>query len=54
MNKKDNYLLFGVCSRLGDFLNVDPTVLRIVFVLSGSIFLYLFLAYLLNKKENNM
>lgn len=53
MDKKENNVLLGVCSRLGDFLEVDPVVLRIFFVLSGSIFLYFFLAYLLNRKENN-
>lgn len=24
--------LFGVCSGLGDYLNIDPTVMRILFI----------------------
>ena len=50
---KYNKMLFGVCSGLADWLNTDPTLVRIVFVvgslLTGSLLLwvYLLLAILL-------
>lgn len=31
---KGKKMIFGVCSGLGDYLDVDPTVLRILFVIA--------------------
>lgn len=50
---KYNRVLFGVCSGLADYLNTDPTLVRIGFVigafLTGSIlfWIYLLLALIL-------
>jgi phage shock protein PspC (stress-responsive transcriptional regulator) len=30
---KSNRMIAGVCAGLGDYLNVDPTVVRLLFVL---------------------
>jgi phage shock protein C len=31
---KSNRMIAGVCAGLGDYLNIDPTVVRLLFVLS--------------------
>jgi phage shock protein C len=31
---RSNRMLFGVCGGLGEYLNVDPTVIRLIFVLA--------------------
>jgi phage shock protein PspC (stress-responsive transcriptional regulator) len=31
---RNNRMLFGVCGGLGEYLNVDPTVIRLIFVLA--------------------
>jgi phage shock protein C len=31
---RDNRMLFGVCGGLGEYLNVDPTIVRLIFVLA--------------------
>jgi len=47
--------LFGVCSGLGDYLDIDPTVMRILFI-AGFLFfgtgllLYLILAVVMPDK----
>ena len=48
--------LFGVCEGLADYTNVDPTVIRIIFVLSSiyygvGIIPYLILALLIPEKK---
>lgn len=30
---KSNRMIAGVCSGLGDYLNIDPTIVRLLFVL---------------------
>ncbi|MEJ2599049.1 MAG: PspC domain-containing protein [Anaerolineales bacterium] len=30
---RKNRMLFGVCGGLGEYLNIDPTVIRLIFVL---------------------
>ena len=30
---KSNRIIAGVCAGLGDYLNVDPTIIRLLFVL---------------------
>lgn len=32
---RDNRMVAGVCAGLGEFLGIDPTVLRLVFVIAG-------------------
>jgi phage shock protein C len=31
---RSNRMLFGLCGGLGEYLNVDPTVIRLIFVLA--------------------
>lgn len=40
MNKKlyrskHNKIIFGICGGMGDFLNVNPLIIRLLFVFSG-------------------
>lgn len=47
--------LFGVCSGLGDYLNIDPTVVRILFLVGLLMFgtgllLYIILAFVMPDK----
>ena len=45
-----NRMIAGVCAGLGEYLNIDPTVVRLLFVLAfflmgpGSLFAYLIMA----------
>ena len=32
---RDNRMVAGVCAGLGEFLGIDPTVMRLVFVIAG-------------------
>lgn len=49
LKKNQNRMIFGVCGALGDYFNIDPTILRILFLLSivfygSGLLLYLILA----------
>lgn len=51
----DNVVIAGVCGGIGEYLNIDPTVIRIIWVLltffAGlSIWLYLILAIVIPKR----
>ncbi|MBL8089423.1 MAG: PspC domain-containing protein [Anaerolineales bacterium] len=35
---KSNRMIAGVCAGLGDYLNIDPTVIRLLFVLGFFVF----------------
>jgi phage shock protein PspC (stress-responsive transcriptional regulator) len=35
---KSNRMIGGVCAGLGDYLNIDPTVIRLLFVLGFFVF----------------
>jgi len=59
MNKlyknKDGGKLFGVCQGIGDFFTIDPTFVRLIFVLGAfcggaAIVLYLIMALILDEK----
>ncbi|GMV33250.1 MAG: PspC domain-containing protein [Chloroflexi bacterium] len=47
---KSNRMIAGVCAGLGDYLNIDPTVVRLLFVLGfftfngAMLFAYLIMA----------
>ena len=45
---RDNRMVAGVCAGLGEFLGIDPTVMRLVFVIAGLLGYFgpLLLAYL--------
>lgn len=32
---RTNRVLFGVCGGLGEYFNIDPTIIRLLFVLLG-------------------
>ncbi|MGE5496942.1 MAG: PspC domain-containing protein [Syntrophothermus sp.] len=44
---RKNRIIFGVCGGLGDYLNIDPVVIRLIFVLSFLIGGWGFLVYIL-------
>lgn len=48
---KDNRMLCGVCSGVGEYLTLDPTVVRLLFVLfgfmGGGILAYLIMAIIM-------
>ena len=63
MNKKlyrdtQNKLIAGVCSGLGDYLNIDPTVVRLIWALVGltgaGIVAYLIAALIIPEKPANI
>jgi phage shock protein PspC (stress-responsive transcriptional regulator) len=47
---KSNRMIAGVCAGLGDYLNIDPTIIRLLFVLGfftfngAMLFVYLIMA----------
>ena len=47
---KSNRMISGVCAGLGDYLNIDPTIIRLLFVLGfftfngAMLFVYLIMA----------
>ena len=52
-----NKMLAGVCSGLGEFLNVDPTIIRIIWALVGlsgaGLLAYLVCALLIPEKPDD-
>lgn len=54
---KDNKTLLGVCGGIGEYCKIDPTVIRIVFILMTFIFLgspiliYIILYIIMPKKN---
>ena len=49
LRKNQNRMIFGVCGALGEYFNVDPTILRIAFAVASvaygtGILVYLILA----------
>jgi phage shock protein C len=44
---RNNRMLFGVCGGIGKYYNIDPTIIRILWVLFSLIFLIGFLAYII-------
>ena len=44
---RDNRIFFGVCGGLGEYLNIDANLLRIIFVVLGFAGMFGILAYLI-------
>lgn len=49
---RDQRMLFGVCGGIGEYLNVDPTLIRVVFIIfalvfGGGLLLYIILLILI-------
>lgn len=57
LSKTKNRTLFGVCGGIGVFLGIDPSIVRILFILgaiaTGSVlfWIYLILALILPNEE---
>ena len=53
-----NKLIAGVCSGLGAYLNIDPTIVRLIWVLVGltgaGIVAYLVAALIIPEKPSNI
>jgi len=53
-----NKLIAGVCSGLGEYLNIDPTVVRLIWALIGltgaGIVAYLIAALIIPEKPSNI
>lgn len=51
---RNNRMLCGVCSGVGEYLNIDPTVVRLLFVLfafmGGGILAYLIMAIVMPEE----
>jgi phage shock protein C len=53
---RKNKKLFGVCGGLGDYFGIDPTIIRIVFVVAAigygtGVLLYLILALVVPEEK---
>ena len=53
-----NKMVAGVCSGLGDYLNIDPTVVRLIWALIGltgaGLLAYLVAALIIPEKPSNI
>ena len=53
-----NKMIAGVCSGLGDYLNIDPTVVRLIWVLLGlsgaGLVAYLICALIIPEKPSDI
>ena len=52
----DNRMLMGVCAGTGEYFNIDPTIVRLLFMIlcfiyGGGFFVYLFAAIIIPKRE---
>ena len=64
MNKKlyrntQNKMISGVCSGLADYLNIDPTLVRVLWVLLGlfafaGVILYIVCMFIIPEKPSNI
>ena len=56
--KPGNKVIAGVCSGLGEYLNIDPTVVRLIWALIGltgaGIVAYLIAALIIPEKPSNI
>lgn len=57
LTRSDNKMIGGVCAGIADYLNLDPTVVRVLYVLmiffaGFGILLYFILWLVMPKKEN--
>lgn len=49
----DNKIIFGVCGGIGEYFEIDPVIVRILFLIFGvTLFLYIILTLIIpNKPE---
>ena len=54
---RTNKMLFGICGGLGDYLNVDPTVVRLIAVILGivsiGVIAYIIAALIIPEQPQN-
>lgn len=48
---RSNRMLFGVCGGLGEYIGIDPTIVRLIFVFSGVGLALYFIAALIIPEE---
>ena len=52
---KTNYKIAGICSGLGEYLNIDPVIIRLVFLfglfLGGGLLVYIIAWFVIPIKE---
>ncbi|HSV87956.1 MAG TPA: PspC domain-containing protein [Bacteroidales bacterium] len=55
LTKGSNKMLFGICSGIGEYFEIDPTLVRVGFVLFGvlgaGILVYLIMAIIVPQKD---
>ena len=53
-----NKMIAGVCSGLGEYVNIDPTIVRLIWALIGltgaGILAYIIAAVIIPEKPNNI
>lgn len=50
---RNNKIIAGVCGGIGEYLEIDPLIIRIIFLISGvGFFLYLLIAILMTSNED--
>lgn len=52
----NNHMFMGVCAGIGEYFNIDPAVVRLLFMIlcfiyGGGFFVYLFVAIIIPKRE---
>jgi phage shock protein C len=57
LRKRDDRMLFGVASGIADYLDIDPVIIRLLFVLMAlggghGVLVYLILAILMPEEES--
>lgn len=54
---KTNKVMFGVCGGIGEYFNIDPTIIRLLCVLLGctgtGILVYIIAAIIIPEEQNN-
>lgn len=53
----NNRMFMGVCAGIGEYFNIDPAVVRLLFMIlcfiyGGGFFVYLFAAIIIPKREH--
>lgn len=59
LTKSEDKKIFGVCGGLGEYFDIDPTIVRIIFLAALVIFgsgllLYLIMAIVMPNKKNGI
>ena len=58
--RSNDSVIFGICGGIGEYFGVDPTIIRVLWVASifftafSSILIYIILAFIIPKKEQDI